>query len=159
MISSPQSSSQLVFSYHKMILHSHSYSVQEPSLKEFSVFFYIIAVYQEITACYLPNISQISMFFICITITVVQVRHHNSPVAISFLSVPMILFYSPRVYISYHRVILIKYKSDHVTSLLKALQWPPLMYKVKSSSLAWHDFLLSLYSSNTGLTVYVEHFT
>lgn len=99
------------------------------------------------------------MFFIYITITVVQVKHHNLPVAISFLRVPMILFYSPRVYISYHRVILIKYKSDHSISLLKALQWPPLMYKVKSNSLAWHDFLLSLYSSNTALTVYVEHFT
>ena len=50
MISSPQSSSQLVFSYQEMIPHSHSYSVQEPSLNELSVFFYIIAVYQEITA-------------------------------------------------------------------------------------------------------------
>ena len=61
MISSPQSSSQLVSSYQEMIPHSHSYSVQEPSLNELSVFFYIIAVYQEITAVlpsqYIPDLN------------------------------------------------------------------------------------------------------
>ena len=62
MISFPKSSSQLVFSYQEIILHSYSYSVQEPSfILEFSVLFYIIAVYQEITSVlpsqYIPDLN------------------------------------------------------------------------------------------------------
>jgi len=62
MISFPHSSSQLVFSYQEMILHSYSYSVREPLfILEFSVLFYIIAVYQEITSVlpsqYVPDLD------------------------------------------------------------------------------------------------------